>query len=114
VAALTGPMESVDEMVAEFGRRRDVIVAGLNEIEGVGCAEPGGAFYVFPNVTALERPATEVASFLLDRAGVACLGGTAFGTNGEGYLRLSYASSVEKLRDALEAIEAALPELRGG
>ena len=114
VAALTGPMESVDEMVAEFGRRRDVIVAGLNEIDGVGCAEPGGAFYVFPNVTALERPATEVASFLLDRAGVACLGGTAFGTNGEGYLRLSYASSVEKLRDALEAIEAALPELRGG
>jgi aspartate aminotransferase len=114
VAALTGPMESVDEMVAEFGRRRDVIVAGLNEIDGVGCTEPGGAFYVFPNVTALERPATEVASFLLDRAGVACLGGTAFGTNGEGYLRLSYASSVEKLRDALEAIEAALPELRGG
>jgi aspartate/methionine/tyrosine aminotransferase len=114
VAALTGPMESVDEMVAEFGRRRDVIVAGLNEIDGVGCAEPGGAFYVFPNVTALERPATEVASFLLDRAGVACLGGTAFGSNGEGYLRLSYASSVEKLRDALEAIEAALPELRGG
>jgi aspartate/methionine/tyrosine aminotransferase len=113
VAALTGPMDAVDEMVSEFRRRRDVIVEGLNAIEGVGCAEPGGAFYVFPNVSSVGLPAAEVAAFLLDRAGVACLGGTAFGANGEGYLRLSYASSVENLRDALEAIEAALPELPG-
>jgi aspartate/methionine/tyrosine aminotransferase len=113
VAALTGPMDAVDEMVSEFRRRRDVIVEGLNAIDGVGCAEPGGAFYVFPNVSSVGRPAAEVAAFLLDRAGVACLGGTAFGANGEGYLRLSYASSVENLRDALEAIEAALPELPG-
>lgn len=114
VAALTGPTDAVNEMVAEFGRRRDVIVEGLNGIEGVRCSEPGGAFYVFPNMSSLGRPAADVAAFLLDRAGVACLGGTAFGTSGEGYLRLSYANSVENLRDALESIEAVLPELRGG
>jgi aspartate aminotransferase len=89
-------------------------VEGLNAIEEITCTEPDGAFYVFPNVGTLDRPATEVASFLLDRAGVACLGGTAFGANGEGYLRFSYANSVENIRGALEAIEATLPELVGG
>jgi aspartate aminotransferase len=113
-AALTGPMDEVDRMVEEFRRRRDVIVEGLNAIEEITCTEPDGAFYVFPNVGTLDRPATEVASFLLDRAGVACLGGTAFGANGEGYLRFSYANSVENIRGALEAIEATLPELVGG
>jgi aspartate aminotransferase len=111
VAALTGPWEPVEEMVAEFGRRRDVIVSGLNAIEGITCTEPGGAFYVFPNVTALRRPSKEVASFLLDRAGVAGLWGDAFGPSGQGYLRFSYANSVDNIRGALEAIEAALPEL---
>ena len=113
VAALTGPWEPVEEMVAEFGRRRDVIVAGLNAIDGITCPEPGGAFYVFPNITAVGRTSRETATFFLDRAGVACLWGEAFGGGGEGYLRFSYANSVENIRGALEAIEAALPELRG-
>jgi aspartate aminotransferase len=112
VAALTGPWEPVDEMVAEFGRRRDVIVSGLSSIEGITCAEPGGAFYVFPNVSRLGVSSKELATFLLDRAGVATLWGEAFGQQGAGYLRMSYANSVENIRGALEAIEAALPEVR--
>jgi aspartate aminotransferase len=113
VAALTGPWDPVDEMVAEFGRRRDVIVSGLNAIDGITCVEPGGAFYVFPNVSRIGVPSKELATFLLDRAGVATLWGEAFGGRGAGYLRLSYANSVDNIRGALEAIEAALPEVRG-
>jgi aspartate aminotransferase len=111
LAALTGPWEPVEAMVAEFEKRRRVIVEGLNRIEGISCLEPGGAFYVFPNVKGLGAPSDGVASFLLDRAGVACLGGTAFGPSGEGYLRFSYANSVEAIREALDAIESTLPEL---
>ena len=114
VAALEGPWEPVEEMVAEFRRRRDVMVEGLNRIEGLSCVEPTGAFYAFPNCSSLGRPAKEVATELLERAGVAGLWGPAFGPNGEGYLRLSYANSVENLRDALEAIEVTLPEIAGG
>jgi aspartate/methionine/tyrosine aminotransferase len=98
-------------MVEEFRKRRSVIVDGLNRIEGVTCQLPGGAFYVFPNVSALGASSTAVADHVLNRAGVACLSGTAFGAQGEGYLRLSYANSVEAIREALDAIEAALPEL---
>jgi aspartate aminotransferase len=112
VAALTGPFEPVEEMVAEFRRRRDVIVEGLNRIDGLSCLEPSGAFYVFPNATAVSRSTRELALYLLEEAGVACLWGTAFGAAGEGYLRFSYANSVENIRDALEAIEAALPSFR--
>jgi aspartate aminotransferase len=112
VAALTGPFEPVHEMVEEFRRRRDVIVEGLNGIEGLSCVEPGGAFYVFPNATAVTASTKELARHLLEEAGVACLWGTAFGSAGEGYLRFSYANSVENIRDALEAIEAALPAFR--
>jgi aspartate aminotransferase len=111
IAALTGPWEPVDEMVAEFTRRRDVVVEGLNRIPGVSCLEPSGAFYVFPNVKELGHASRDVQEHLMDAAGVACLAGTAFGAQGEGYLRFSYANSVENLRDALEAIEAALPDL---
>ena|ERR671923_172444 len=113
VAALEGPWEPVDEMVAEFRRRRDVMVEGLNRIEGLSCVEPTGAFYAFPNCTAI-GPSRAVATELLERAGVAGLWGTAFGPGGEGHLRLSYANSVENIRDALEAIEATLPEISGG
>jgi aspartate/methionine/tyrosine aminotransferase len=113
IAALEGPFEPVREMVEEFRRRRDVIVAGLNRIAGVTCLEPQGAFYAFPNVTGTGRSSQEVADHLLDRAGVAVLPGTAFGGGGEGYLRFSYANSVQNIRDALEAIEAVLPELIG-
>ncbi|HET6776280.1 MAG TPA: aminotransferase class I/II-fold pyridoxal phosphate-dependent enzyme, partial [Actinomycetota bacterium] len=93
--------------------RRDVIVDGLNRIPGVSCALPAGAFYAFPNVSSFGAPATDVADHLLDAAGVACLAGTAFGGHGEGHLRLSYATSVENIRDALESVEAALAEFPG-
>jgi aspartate/methionine/tyrosine aminotransferase len=113
LAAVTGPWEPIQAMIEEFHKRRDVIVEGLNRIPGITCVEPGGAFYAFPNVTGVGHPSEDVAQFLLEHAGVACLAGTAFGPNGQGYLRLSYANSVEAIRDALDAIEATLPELTG-
>jgi aspartate aminotransferase len=108
IAALNGPWEPVDEMVAEFRRRRDIIVAGLNDIPGISCLEPQGAFYVFPNITQTGLTSAELQSRLLLDAGVAALGGTAFGPCGEGYLRFSYANSVENIRSALESIRAQL------
>jgi aspartate/methionine/tyrosine aminotransferase len=91
-------------MVAEYRRRRDRLVAGLNAIPGFVCREPQGAFYVFPNVTQLGLPVETLAQRVLNEAGVALLPGTAFGTNGEGYLRLSYATSMENLEAALQRI----------
>ncbi len=108
VAALTGPFEPVEEMVREFHTRRDVIVDGLNRIEGVSCVEPEGAFYAFPNVTSFGASAERIARHLLEEAGVACLWGTAFGPGGEGHVRMSFAASLQDIRDALEATEAAL------
>jgi aspartate/methionine/tyrosine aminotransferase len=108
IAALEGPWEPVDQMVAEFRRRRDVIVAGLNDIPGITCAQPQGAFYVFPDITATGQTSAELQARLLDGAGVAALSGTAFGSFGEGFLRFSYANSVENIRSALEAIRAQL------
>jgi aspartate/methionine/tyrosine aminotransferase len=108
IAALQGPWQPVDEMVAEFRRRRDIIVAGLNDIPGISCLEPQGAFYVFPNVTQTGITSAELAARLLQDAGVAALGGTAFGPCGEGFLRFSYANSVENIKAALEAIRAQL------
>ena len=113
LAALTGPWEPIEAMVEEFHKRRDVIVEGLNRIEGISCLEPGGAFYVFPNVKQLDVPSEQVAAFFMDEAGVSCLSGTAFGSHGQGYLRFSYANSIEAIRDALESIETAVPKLRG-
>jgi aspartate/methionine/tyrosine aminotransferase len=111
VEALTGPQKEVDSMVAEFHRRRDVIVDGLNAIRGIRCHKPLGAFYVFPNVTALRKPSRWLADYLLNEAGVAGLSGTAFGPHGEGYLRFSYANSVENIRIALSSMKAALARL---
>ncbi|MGH3154409.1 MAG: pyridoxal phosphate-dependent aminotransferase [Streptosporangiaceae bacterium] len=108
IAALNGPWGPVVEMVAEFRRRRDIIVAGLNDIPGISCLEPQGAFYVFPNITQTGLTSAELQSRLLKDAGVAALGGTAFGPCGEGYLRFSYANSVENIRSALESIRAQL------
>jgi len=110
IAALQGPWEPVEQMVAEFRRRRDVIVAGLNGIPGISCLEPHGAFYVFPNITGTGLTSAELAAMLLQDAGVAALGGTAFGTYGEGFLRFSYANSVENIQAALDAIKAQLAE----
>jgi aspartate aminotransferase len=105
IAALDGPQDGVAAMVAEFRRRRDVIVAGLNAIEGISCLEPQGAFYAFPNITGTGRTAAELADGLLREAGVAALAGTAFGRHGEGFLRFSYANSVANIEAALEAVK---------
>ena len=109
IAALEGPQDAVMEMVAEFRRRRDVIVAGLNEIPGVSCVEPQGAFYAFPNITGTGLSAATLQARLLDEAGVAALSGTAFGSWGEGFLRFSYANSVTNIQLALDAIKSVLP-----
>jgi aspartate aminotransferase len=108
IAALEGPWAPVEEMVAEFRRRRDVIVAGLNDIPGLSCVEPQGAFYAFPSIAGTGLSAGELQARLLTEAGVAALAGTAFGTFGEGFLRFSYANSVANIRAALSAITAAL------
>jgi aspartate aminotransferase len=106
VEALRGPQESVDTMCAEFKKRRDVMVAGLNKIKGFSCRSPKGAFYVFPNITKTGWPAKKLADALLDEAGVAALSGTAFGDFGEGYLRFSVANSIENIEKALERVAA--------
>jgi aspartate aminotransferase len=111
MAALAGPWEPVEQMVAEFRKRRDVIVAGLNAIEGITCVEPGGAFYAFPSVKSFGVPSKTIEEHLLTRAGVAALSGTAFGQYGEGYLRFSYANSVQAIAEALAAVADALGEL---
>ena len=113
IAALQGDQMPVRQMVAEFKRRRDIIVAGLNALPGVTCRTPKGAFYVFPNIKALKRPSGEVAEVMLQEAGVAVLGGTAFGEHGEGYLRLSYANSEANIRKALDRMRPVLARLAG-
>jgi aspartate/methionine/tyrosine aminotransferase len=95
-------------MVEEFRRRRDIIVGGLNDIPGITCLEPQGAFYVFPDITGTSHTSADLQARLLTDAGVAALSGTAFGPCGEGFLRFSYANSVENIRFALEAIRAQL------
>ncbi|MEK6572664.1 MAG: aminotransferase class I/II-fold pyridoxal phosphate-dependent enzyme, partial [Bacteroidota bacterium] len=102
--ALTGPQDEVMKMGNEFRRRRDFIVEGLNKIPGFHCLMPQGAFYVFPNVTGTGMKSKPLANLLLDKAGVACLSGTDFGAYGEGYIRFSYANSVENIQLALERI----------
>jgi aspartate aminotransferase len=104
MAALQGPQECVDMMVAEFKRRRDVIVKGLNEIPGFRCSVPAGAFYAFPNVTGTQIPSKELADILLQEGGVACLNGGSFGKHGEGYIRFSYANSLANIQEAITRI----------
>jgi aspartate aminotransferase len=105
IAALRGPQEPVDAMVAEFRRRRDALCQGLNRIPGFRCALPGGAFYAFANVEGTGIPSKEMADFLLEEAGVAGLNGGAFGEYGEGYIRFSYANSLANLTEAVARIE---------
>ena len=105
IEALRGDQSSVDKMNAEFKRRRDVFVAGLNKIKGFSCLVPKGAFYAFPNIKKTGWPSKKLADALLEQAGVACLSGTAFGAYGEGYLRFSVANSLENLNKALVRIE---------
>ena len=101
VEALTGPQDSVDRMVAEFHKRRDVIVSGFNALPGVRCLEPHGAFYAFPEIRGTGFSSKELEQRLLAEAGVACLSGTAFGKHGDGFLRFSYANSIENIKEAL-------------
>ena len=106
IEALRGPQAVVDTMRAEFQKRRDVMVAGLNKIKGFSCRLPKGAFYVFPNITKTGWPSKKLADALLDDAGVAALSGTAFGDFGEGYLRFSVANSIENITKALDRVKA--------
>lgn len=111
VAALEGPQDAVVEMVAEFRRRRDYLVPALNSIPGISCIEPGGAFYAFPNVSQLPLDADTVAERLLVEAGVALLAGSAFGIHATDHLRVSYASSLSNLEQAVERIRAFVASL---
>lgn len=104
--AITGPQGKVDEMVTEYQRRRGAIVDGLNAIPGFTCQKPQGAFYVFPNITGTGMGSSELANLILEKAGVALLPGNSFGKCGEGYLRLSYANSIENIQKGLEQIRA--------
>ena len=112
IAALTGDMRPVQAMRDEFLRRRDLLVEGLNQIPGVSCKLPGGAFYVFPNVSAIDTDDLRLAHYLLDEGNVAVLGGSTFGPNGKGFIRLSYANSEENLREALARMKKALAAYR--
>jgi len=111
IAALEGPREPVRRMVAAFAERREVIVAALNSLPGFRCINPGGAFYAFPNVAKTGYDARTLQNELLDKTGVAALAGTAFGAFGEDYLRISYANSLEAIREAVERIRGFLGNL---
>ncbi|HUY41708.1 MAG TPA: pyridoxal phosphate-dependent aminotransferase [Candidatus Dormibacteraeota bacterium] len=113
IAALRGPDEPVRAMNATFRERRDRIVAGLNLITGLSCTVPEGAFYAFPNISRITQDDRALASFLLEEAGVACTSGSAFGKAGSGYLRFSYAASLDDIDWALSAIAKALPAFKG-
>jgi len=109
LAALNGPQTEVEQMVSEFRRRRDAFCSALNRIPGFRCPMPEGAFYAFPSVRNTGVPSKDLADLLLNEAGVACLGGESFGDYGEGYLRFSYANSLENLLEAARRIEAISP-----
>src|SRR5215813_8549068 len=114
IAALEGPREPVHRMVAAFAERREMIVAALNGLPGLRCAQPGGAFYTFPNVTGTGFDARTLQSKLLEEASVATVAGTSFGEFGEGYLRFSYANSREAIAEAIERIRKLLGNLPAG
>lgn len=109
--ALHGDQSSIDEMVVMFRKRRDLIINGLNSIPGVSCKMPKGAFYAFPNVKSFGKSSQEIADYLMNEAGVACLAGTAFGSYGEGYLRFSYANSLANIQKALDRMKVAFARL---
>ncbi|MDR7417629.1 MAG: pyridoxal phosphate-dependent aminotransferase [Armatimonadota bacterium] len=112
IAALSGPQDSVDRMVAEFRARRQVIVEELNAIDGVACRMPRGAFYAFANVSAIDTDVKRLSTFLLDEGGLACLAGTSFGEGGRGYLRFSYANSQENIREGMRRMRDTLARYR--
>jgi len=109
--ALNGPQDPVDEMREAFQGRRNFIVKGLNQIPGISCRASKGAFYAFANVSELPLPSKELEGRLLEEAGVACLAGDGFGKNGEGFLRFSYANSIENIGEALNRIKGFVLDL---
>jgi len=111
IEAVLGPQEAPAKMIAEFKRRRDFIVEGLNQIEGFSCLKPHGAFYVWPNITRTGWGSLELAEYMLTELGVAALSGTAFGDYGQGYLRFSYSNSIENIDKALKRLKKAMPAL---
>ncbi|MDP9017638.1 MAG: pyridoxal phosphate-dependent aminotransferase [Candidatus Eremiobacteraeota bacterium] len=113
IAALTGPDDDVKRMNNTFRERRDRLVGGLNKIPNVSCIVPEGAFYAFPNVSKITKDDKALAKFMLDEGGVACLGGSAFGKAGTGYLRFSYAASLDDIDLALERLTEFLPRYTG-
>jgi len=112
IEALKGPKDAVKKMVSEFKNRRDIIVEWLNKIPGFSCKMPKGAFYVFPNIKGTGKTSKELEEYLLNEAGVACLSGTAFGAYGKGFLRFSYANSVDNIKEALKRIDGAIRKLK--
>ncbi len=106
VAAIEGPQESVKAMVAEFRKRRDLVVKGLRSIRGINCPEPEGAFYAFPSIRDTGISSHDFQELALKETGVALLSGTSFGRHGEGYIRISYANSQENLKKAMERLES--------
>ena len=112
VEALNGPQDSVTKMQRAFRERRDVIVEGMNAIPGFRCTLPRGAFYVFPNITGTGWGSRKMADYILNEAGVACLSGTSFGEYGEGYLRFSYANSLENIHKALGRIREVVEKIQ--
>jgi aspartate/methionine/tyrosine aminotransferase len=108
IAALNGPQDEVDGMLAAFDKRRRLIVDALNALPGVRCAEPGGAFYAFPNITGTGMDAKALQTQLLEQAGVAVVAGTSFGALGEGFIRFSYAASAEQIEDAMGRMQKLL------
>ncbi|MCW4051818.1 MAG: pyridoxal phosphate-dependent aminotransferase [Candidatus Bathyarchaeota archaeon] len=111
IEALTGPQKEVERMVEEFKRRREVIVPGLDKIEGITCKEPEATFYVFPNMKGLNMNSRKLADIMLNKAGVAALSGTSFGSNGEGYMRFSFANSIANIEKGLARIEEVVESL---
>lgn len=104
-------LDRASEMTEIYRERRDLIVEGLNNIKGISCIKPKGSFYVFPNIKALGKTSEEVANELLEKAGVITVPGSAFGAQGEGYLRISYANSLDNIKEALNRIEKYTKEL---
>lgn len=111
VTALEGPQDEIHEMIMEYRKRRDLIVDGLNSIDGIKCVKPKGAFYVFPEIKSTEMKSMEICKHLLKNSGIATTPGSAFGPGGEGHLRMSYANSIDRIKEALERLEETIPSL---
>jgi aspartate/methionine/tyrosine aminotransferase len=111
IEALSGPQDEPENMVAEFRKRREVIVSGLNKIDGITCKKPSATFYAFPNVKEINMDSKLLPDFLLNKAGVATLAGTSFGEYGKGYVRFSFANSISNIEKALNRVDEALQTL---